>query len=154
MKRTLKVVLTKDVQRLGQVGDIRNVAFGYAKNFLLPQKLAIPATNDAITKASERNKKSAAQTATHLEQQAKLREQIGTVSLTLRRKANKEGKLYGSVRPEDIADELRKAGLKGITTEMIGAAPLETIGTHSITVTLGGERSSFSLKVEPQVASS
>jgi large subunit ribosomal protein L9 len=104
----MKVLLTQEVEGLGQAGQIKEVAEGYARNFLLPRKLAVPATSGAVKEQQQRQ-------AAEDKRQAKIDEELRGVAqklsqarVTIQSKAGEEGKLYGSVTTNDVAEAIEK----------------------------------------------
>jgi large subunit ribosomal protein L9 len=133
---TMKVLLLKDVYNLGRAGEIKKVANGYGRNYLMPQGLAVLATPGAISQA-DRIKADADKRRTLLnEEMAGVAEKLVDVQLMFAARAGETGKLYGSVTTQMIADELsEKIGVQ-ITKRQIDSEPLRLLGMHSIKVRL------------------
>ncbi len=132
----MKVLLLKDVYKLGRAGDVKRVADGYGRNYLLPQGLAVLATAGAIKQAE-----SIAKVAT--EQRDALNQEMGGVAQKLEglvvgfpTKAGETGKLYGSITHQMIADEITKRA--GVTVErrQIECQPIRVLGEHKCSVRL------------------
>jgi len=135
----MEVILREDVERLGTRGDMVKVAAGYARNFLLPKKLAVPAT-DSNRKIVEQERQSylrkEAKQKGEAEELAKL---VGAVTVTIARKAGESDQLFGSVTANDIADAL---ALQHYTVERRRIQleePIRTLGEHKVTVRLHKE---------------
>jgi len=135
----MEVILREDVERLGTRGDMVKVAAGYARNFLLPKKLAVPAT-DSNRKIVEQERQSylrkEAKQKGEAEELAKL---VGAVTVTIARKAGESDQLFGSVTANDIADAL---ALQHFTVERRRIQleePIRTLGEHKVTVRLHKE---------------
>jgi len=150
----MKVILTQPVQGLGEAGAIKEVADGYARNFLLPRNLAIPATRGSVKQAeaqAELYSRKANKARTETEKAASAVE--GKV-VTIRARAGSENRLYGSVTSADIADALQKE--YGITLDRRKIALGETIhrlGTYSATADMGsGITATLTVEVAPEVA--
>jgi large subunit ribosomal protein L9 len=131
----MEVILRDHVDNLGRRGEIVKVADGYARNFLLPRKLALPA-NDSNKKWIERERK-IAETRDHEERGAA--EAIGTrlaaLDLTITRKVGEGGPLYGSVTNADVADALNRIDFKVTKAQVrMPNGPLKTVGEHTVTV--------------------
>ncbi len=132
----MEVILRQDVQSLGRAGEMVRVKPGYARNYLLPQGLAY--------EASEGNKKRiAAETKardTRLNAERSVAEQraaaLGALTLTLTGKAGEEGRLFGSITAQDIADALAKAGQPVDKRRIELEQPIKTTGFHSVAVRL------------------
>ena len=130
-----QAILLQDVEQLGEKGAVVDVSKGYLRNFLMPRRLAEPATRGSIAAAQQRE--SAAQKA--LEQaQARAQESAATLNktvLTIAHQAGEDGRLFGSVTSQDIADAIRDArGLKVDKRKVKLEEPIKTIGTHMVTV--------------------
>ncbi len=106
----MRLLLLEDVRKLGHVGDIVDVKAGYARNYLLPQRLATEPTEENIAAIEERKRAAAAERAMRLKQYQDLVEQLKDVSVTIEAAANPEGTLYGSVTARDIAHHLAQQG--------------------------------------------
>lgn len=133
----IKVILQQDVPSLGQAGDVKQVAPGYFRNYLLPRGLAVEAS-----KAQMRSLQTSA--STQAAQQARARERtdsrarhIQDITVTIPVRLGEQGRIYGSVTNKDIATALQEqAGLKVDRHKIELAEPLRSIGTHSVEVRL------------------
>ena len=130
-----QAILLQDVEQLGEKGAVVDVSKGDLRNFLMPRRLAEPATRGSIAAAQQRE--SAAQKA--LEQaQARAQESAATLNktvLTIAHQAGEDGRLFGSVTSQDLADAIRDArGLKVDKRKVKLEEPIKTIGTHMVTV--------------------
>jgi large subunit ribosomal protein L9 len=132
----MKVMLIKDVYKLGRAGEVKRVADGYGRNYLLPQGLAVLATPGAL-KQSERIKVQATVQRDALnEEMSVVAEQLTGVVLTFSAKASETGKLYGSVTTQMIADSLsEKTGVE-INKRYVDSQPLRAVGEHQVQVRL------------------
>ncbi|NLW22619.1 MAG: 50S ribosomal protein L9 [Tissierellia bacterium] len=104
----MKVILLKDVKGLGKAGDLVNAKDGYARNYLLPKKLAIEATPANLKKWEEEKKIQKEKEREEYEKALKLKEKLETLSVELKGKAGEGGKLFGSITSKDIAEGLKK----------------------------------------------
>lgn len=104
----MRVIILQNIKGLGQMGDVRNVADGYARNFLLPRKIAKLATDAALKEVDSLKKKLETSQKLEIENIVKLAGQLKDVVLEFTRKATKTGKLYSAVTKEDIAEMLSK----------------------------------------------
>lgn len=104
----MRVIILENIKGLGQMGDMKNVADGYARNFLFPRKMAKLATNAAIKEVDSLKKKLEASLRLEKEDTSKLAGQLKEAVLEFTRKATKTGKLYSAVTKEDIAEMLSK----------------------------------------------
>jgi len=104
----VEVLLLKDIKRLGKAGEVRKVADGYARNYLIPRGLAVPATPGAI-KRTEVQKAIEAQREERIRNDASaLAEHLAGVTLNFKVKAGEKGRLYGSITAADVAAEIEK----------------------------------------------
>lgn len=107
---TIKLLLKESIKNVGKVGDVVEVSPGYARNYLLPRDLAVQPTPGNIKKVEERRKEIERQERERREQQAALLKQLEGVEVTLERKANEQGRLFGSVSATDISRALQAQG--------------------------------------------
>ena len=130
----MKIILTQDVPKLGKTGEVHDVAPGYARNYLIPQEMAIIATPGAIKqfkveqKAQTRREKRLAAKA------AELVEELNEVTLTFEAKAGPTGRLYGSITTSDISDALREETGETFERRKIMTDPLRDIGQHTVKI--------------------
>jgi large subunit ribosomal protein L9 len=130
----MQIILQEDIEKLGHRGDVVTVKPGYARNFLLPQKLAVEATAGNM-KALERIRGSLAKkTATELEAAKKQAELLHGVSLKFARKTGENDQMFGSVTSGDIADGLKAQGFTIDKRQVQLADPLKTLGEFPVTV--------------------
>ena len=130
----MQIILQEDVEKLGHRGDVVTVNPGYARNFLLPQKLAIAATSGNL-KAIERIRNSLAKkTATELEAAQKQAALLDGVSLNFSRKTGENDQMFGSVTSGDIVEALAAQGFKLDKRQVHLAEPIKTIGEFPVTV--------------------
>lgn len=136
----MQVILLERVENLGSIGDEVKVRDGFARNFLLPQKKALRAT-DANRKVFEaRRAEIEAKNAEARAAAEKASKKIDGSSYVLIRQAGEAGQLYGSVSPRDIADEIVKGGSKGVDkSAVILDKPIKTIGLYDVRVRLHAE---------------
>lgn len=132
----MKVLLIKDVYKLGHAGEIKKVADGYGRNYLLPQGLAVLATSGALKQAERIKKEAAARRAELNKEMSGLAEQIEGLTLTFPARASETGKLYGSVTTQMIADALTNEVGAEIDRRDIDAQPLRNLGEHTVAVRL------------------
>lgn len=107
----MKVLLWQDIEKLGKRGDIVEVADGYARNYLIPKKIATPPTESCQNALEVEKKRFAVKEAKVARDLKVLAEQITKVSLTVEANANEEGHLYGSITPAMIVDALKGQGI-------------------------------------------
>ena len=136
----MKVVLRSDVAGIGRKGDVREVANGYARNFLLPRGLAFKATPGVEAQAEGMRRSRALKQAAELADAKVLAEVLGAAPLRIAVRAGKEGKLFGSVGSSDIVAAIAKQ--LGVTVERRQVElpePIKAVGTYQVPVELHSE---------------
>jgi large subunit ribosomal protein L9 len=135
----MKVILLEDVNKVGRRGEVRDVSDGYARNFLLPKKLALGATAGNL-KNLEHIKKQANAKAERARADAEgLRARIEALAYEERRQASEEGKLFGSVTSQDLVDFLGKHGIAIERRRVQLDEPIKTLGETQVPVRLHQE---------------
>ncbi len=134
----MKVVFMEEVEGTARVGEVKNVADGFARNYLLPRKLAAPATDHYITIAQARAKKEASrQDRLDGEAREHLVPKMEGQSITIEVRVGEQGKLFGSVTARDIAEALQEAtGVELEHRQVDLRQPIREIGSHEVTVKL------------------
>ncbi|HTI13198.1 MAG TPA: 50S ribosomal protein L9 [Dictyobacter sp.] len=131
----MKVILLQDVQKLGKAGDLKDVANGYARNYLLPRRLAAGATPSLLANRDQHIAAEQRRVEKLAEQNRQLAEKLGQVSLTFKAKVGAQGRLYGSITSQDIATALRDAQDITIDRRVIELPdPIRALGTFSVSV--------------------
>ena len=132
----MKVLLVKDVYKLGRAGDVKRVADGYGRNFLLPQGMAVLATPGAM-KTAERIRTKAT------EKRAILNNEMGVVAEILKKvqisfgaRAGETGKLYGSITSQEVVDAIQKKSGITVKRQQLDMQPLRTLGEHAVRIRL------------------
>lgn len=132
----MELILREDVKSLGKAGELVRVKPGYARNFLLPRGLAYEATEGNKKRiAGETRARAARQAAEKVEAEAAAA-RLGALTLTLSGKAGEEGKLFGSVTAQDIAEALARAGHPVDRRRIELDHPIRTLGPHTVAVRL------------------
>jgi large subunit ribosomal protein L9 len=132
----MQVILMKDVEKLGNIGDIVDVANGYARNYLLPRGLAAAMTQAKVQEAQIRKKKEEARRETERKELQTLAKQLSGKELTLGVKATEEGKLFGSIGPALIAQELSKEGYPVGESAVTLEENIKECGSYTLTLDL------------------
>lgn len=135
MKKTMKVILLKAVQKLGQGGDVKEVAAGYAQNFLIPQGLAEEATPVAIAEAEARRTKMAAQAEADLVRTEGIVGQLEGQTIEVSAKASDEGTLYAALPATKVIAALKEKGFD-IKKGQLRIDGIKEIGEHEVTIGL------------------
>ena len=132
----MKVLLLKDVYKLGRAGDVKRVADGYGRNFLLPQKLAVLATAAAITQAERIREKANVQRAIINKEMDTVARQLDGLTLVFPARASETGKLYGSITTQMIGEAIQaKRGVE-VARRQIDTQPLRALGEYKVHVRL------------------
>ena len=147
----MKVILTQDIATLGKSGDMKSVADGYATNFLIPKRLAVPAAGGAYRAwqhdvASREDKRKRER-----EDAEVAATRISSTTLTMGVKVGDGGKLYGSITSKDIADALARRGIDVDRHKIDLEEPLKSLGTYKVAVkVLSGLTPEVTIVVEPK----
>jgi large subunit ribosomal protein L9 len=135
----MKVFLKEDVKSLGKIGEVVTVSDGYARNFLLPKKLAVEANTKNI-KEFEHHKRVLQERAARIRADFKtLAEKLSALSLTIKAKAGEEEKLFGSVTNMDIAEALKEAGQDIDKKKIVLGEPIKRLGEYTVEVKIDAE---------------
>jgi large subunit ribosomal protein L9 len=135
----MKVFLKEDVKNLGKIGDVVNVAEGYARNFLLPKKVAVEA-NPKNLKEFEHNKRIIQERAAKIKDASKATaDKLSALTLTIRAKAGEEDKLFGSVTTMDIAEAFKAEGFEIDKKKILLAEPIKRLGEYTVEVKIHSE---------------
>jgi large subunit ribosomal protein L9 len=136
----MQVILLEKVGKLGDLGDVVKVKDGFARNFLIPTKLARRATEAAIKEFAERRADLEKAANAKLTAAQQLGEQLAGKTVRIAQKAGVDGRLFGSVTNHDIADALTKMGLAVAKAQVrMPNGPLKTVGEHSVSVSPHGD---------------
>ena len=134
-----EVLLMSDVNDLGAEGDIVKVADGYARNFLLPKKLAAPVTEETRRRLAKAQRERAALQADELAEARKLAEHVSTLSCTIPARASADENLYGSISSGDIASALAGQGVEVQEENVLLEAPIKELGIFGVPIRLHPE---------------
>ena len=136
----MKVLLTKDVDNLGHAGDVKLIADGYGRNFLLPRGMAVLATVGALKGADRVKGAATARRAKDKADVESIAQVINGTVLHFSAKAGEKGKLFGSITNANIADELsKKLGREFDKRKIALREPLREAGSHTVVIKLGGD---------------
>ena len=147
----MKVILTQDVPKVGKSGDMKQVADGFATNFLIPQRLAVPAAGGAY-RAWQHDIASREDKRKREREDAEIAAtRIASTTLTMGVKVGEGGKLYGSITAKDIADALARRGINVDRHKVDLEEPLRSLGTYKVAVkVLAGMTPEVTIIVEPK----
>ena len=132
----MEVILRQDVQSLGKAGEMVRVKPGYARNFLLPKGLAFEATEGNKKRIAAESKARDTRLASEKAEASAHADRLGAATVSLKGKAGEEGKLFGSITAQDIADGLKAQGLEVDRRRIELEHPIKTLGFHSVAVRL------------------
>ncbi|MDR3554613.1 MAG: 50S ribosomal protein L9 [Syntrophobacteraceae bacterium] len=138
----MKIILTEAVDSIGQIGDLVNVAPGYARNFLFPKKLAMEATGKNVRELEHKKKQLAQKREIHRQEMLTFAEKLNGVTVSMRRKVSEDDKLYGSVNSSDVGKALEDLGYRIERKNILLEQPIKQIGEYRVVVRIGGEVSS------------
>ncbi len=132
----MKVLLIQDVYNLGRAGDVKKVANGYGRNFLIPQGLAVLATSGALKQVDRIRVQADGKRTVLNEEMSIVAEKLVEVKLAFPVKASETGKLYGSVTPQMITDSINQEAGVEISRRQVDAQPIRLIGVHQVKIRL------------------
>jgi large subunit ribosomal protein L9 len=136
---SVKLLLQESIKNVGRVGDVVEVSPGYARNYLIPQGLAVEPTKGNLKKVEARRQEIEKQEREKREQQARLIKQLEGRDVTLERKANEQGHLYGAVSATDIARALQADGYNVEAEDVLLPGKLDQINTYTVKVRFAEE---------------
>ena len=146
----MKVILLQDVKGKGKKGQLLEVSDGYARNYMLPRKIAIEATADAVNTKNMNDKAAAERTAKERAEALDISHKLREMTLVVKAKGGGAGRLFGSVTNQEIADALKASS--GITLDkrkIVISDPIKNVGTYTVTCKLGYEISApLTVKIE------
>ena len=147
----MRVILKAEVRGLGRTGEVKDVADGYARNFLLPKGLAIEATGGELKLlAQERQTEKTKKDRAHQDAE-ELAKRLNEITLVFKLKAGEQGKTFGSVTAKEVADALKKEAKADIDkTKIVLHEPLRSLGIHKVEVRLLSDvRANVTVAIEP-----
>ena len=147
----MKVILTADVAKIGKSGELKDVAEGFARNYLIPQKLAVPAAGGAY-RAWQHDIASREEKRRREREEAEIAaNRINSTTLTMGVKVGEGGKLYGSITAKEIADALGRRGIMVDRHKIELSEPLKALGTYKVAVKVfSGMTPEVTVVVEPK----
>jgi large subunit ribosomal protein L9 len=136
----MEVILTKKVEKVGRIGDVKTVKDGYYRNFLHPKGLAIVATPARLKWAEQKRNKAVKEQAEIAEKALEFKKQLEEMTLTIEIKTTDKDTLYGSITEKELVKEFEKvAKLKLKKKQIELAEPIKTVGKHKVTVKLADD---------------
>ena len=147
----MKVILLEDVKGAGKKGQIINAADGYARNFLLPRKLAQEATKENLTRLEKQQKDAADKHSKSVEAATKLADKLSASKVRIPVKVGGSNKMFGSIGPKEVAEALVSQASLEVDRKKIVMQPIKTLGEHTVVFKLHPEvqvKFSFELVAE------
>lgn len=136
----MKVILLQDVKGKGKKGQMLEVSDGYARNYMLPRKIAIEATADAVNTMRMNDKAAAEKAAKERSEALEISKQLRDMTLVVNARGGGAGRLFGSVTNQEIADALAaKTGIRLDKRKIVIADPIKAVGTYTVQCKLGYE---------------
>ncbi|MFN7088440.1 MAG: 50S ribosomal protein L9 [Candidatus Paceibacteria bacterium] len=135
----MRVILLKDIENLGKVGEIKTVRDGYARNFLIPKGLAKPATKDALKEIERLNIQRKKEELERLEKLKTWQEKINSLVFEAKLRQKSDGSAFGSVDAEKIIQFLSKEGIELEKSQIILKSPIKMFGEYEIPISLSGD---------------
>ena len=136
----MKVILLQDVKGKGKKGQMIEVSDGYARNYMLPRKIAVEATADAVNTMRMNDKAAAEKAAKERAEALEISKKLREMTLVVIAKGGGAGRLFGSVTNQEIADALaKKTGIKLDKRKIVIADPIKSVGTYTVNCKLGYE---------------
>jgi large subunit ribosomal protein L9 len=133
----MEVILLKDMENLGKVGDIVKVKDGYARNYLIPSGIALPATKSNVARVKNELQSLRKKAERQLARFKEMAEKLNTTRITIEHEAGEEGKLFGSVTTSQIEKALHEAGFEDIEKrQIILEKPIRETGTYEVKIHL------------------
>ena len=145
----MKVILLQDVKGKGKKGQMLEVSDGYARNFMLPRKIAIEATADAVNTMRMNDKATQERIAREKAEALETAKKLKEMTLVVTAKGGGAGRLFGSVTSQEIADALKAKGINLDKRKLVLDDPIKTVGTYTVRCKLGYEISApLTVKIE------
>jgi len=135
----MKVILHEEVKNLGKIGEVVDVAEGYARNFLIPKKLAVEANIKNVRALAHEQKKIEEKVKKIKSAAELLSEKVSSLTITLSAKAGEEEKLFGSITTMDIAEALKREGIEVERKRILLDEPIKRLGSYSIQIKIHPE---------------
>lgn len=133
---TIQVILSEDVHSLGEAGDVVSVKPGYARNYLVPQGKALPATAERVNQVEHQKRVIGEKRAKELKDLEAVKGKLQGMALEIEAQAGEEGKLFGSVTAQNLAEMLAEKGLEVDRRKIVLDEPIKTLGEHTVSIRL------------------
>src|SRR5438876_3336712 len=148
----MKIILQKEIEKLGAPGDVVDVADGYARNYLVPRGMAVPASKGAVRHADSLRRAHQERVAKAQKEAQAVADRLTASPIKVRAKAGEEGKLFGSVTAADVAEQIERQTGETIDRRMIHLdEPIRSVGVHEVRVHLHPEvNAPLSVEIEAE----
>jgi large subunit ribosomal protein L9 len=147
----MRVILQREVAKLGVPGDVVDVADGYARNYLVPRGLAMPASRGGVKHAERLRQKHDERVRKSLTEARAIAEKLSLAAIRISAKAGGDGRLFGSVTVPHIADELQRVAGVPIDRKHVHAEPIRSVGAHEVQIHLHPDvNATVTVEVVPQ----
>jgi large subunit ribosomal protein L9 len=147
----MKVLLIQDVRKIGKKGELLEVKEGYARNFLIPNGLAVEASGGAVKQVEEGKKAQERHKQKEVEESQALAGKLKELILTIKHKAGEEGRLFGSITSTEIAEALKKRGIDIDKKRIVLDEPIRLVGVYTVKLKLHTEvTAQLTVEVEKQ----
>lgn len=135
----IKVILKSDVEGLGKSGEVKQVKDGFARNYLLPKQLVLPATEFNLKKVEIQQKKTQAKRLLETKKVQEIAGRLDSLSVTVAVEVNEEGKLYGGLSAQDIAKAIQAEGIDVDKKSIVLVGPIKELGIYDVPIKLHSE---------------
>ena len=135
----MKVILLQDIRGKGKKGQMIEASDGYARNFLLPRKMAIEATADNVNTMKMNDKAKAEQAAREKAQAQEIAEKLKNITVEIKAKSGNGGRLFGSITSQEVSDALKKQAGISVEKKIVQDEPIKSFGDFSLKAKLGYE---------------
>ncbi len=132
----MKVIFTKDLKKVAKKGEVKEVKDGYAENFLIKNKYAVPYTENNVRALQKENKQKEEEENLKKEEASKLKKELEKLTLVFKVKTGDKDKVFGTISPKQIKEELLKKGYKIDKTQLSLKTSLQSLGFHKVEVLL------------------
>ncbi len=146
----MRVILRREVKGIGKPGEVKDVADGYALNFLLPRGLAVEASASTLAAINRQKEAAVAQRERARSEAQELARRLASTTLSFTLKSGAQGRVFGSVTNRDVADALAASGFEVDRAKVHLAEPLKTLGTHQVEIRLLPDvRAEVTVRIDP-----
>jgi large subunit ribosomal protein L9 len=135
----MKIILQKEVDKLGVPGDVVNVADGYARNYLIPRKLAAPATKGGMKHTDRLRRAHEDRVRKELTEAKALGEKLEAAPIRIQARAGEDGRLFGSITSQQVAKEIERASGVSVDRKQLHLEPIRSTGSHEVGIPLHPE---------------